>query len=197
MFPLKEMMIGGYRFGQKTTYNGFHIGTDYKAKSGDVLRAPFAGNVIATFRESRTPMAGNHIHFKTEINGQAYVMRFLHLNDFKGIGEYSPGDILGHTGNSGKSTGPHLHVDISRNEFDILNHSNFINPEVFNWNAQEEDDMTEDRFVALLFPQALAYWEGHHQGQSPDIRGMEVELRKVFRGELNFTDLLLQWHAGN
>ncbi|HUD09141.1 MAG TPA: hypothetical protein VMQ48_03570, partial [Candidatus Saccharimonadales bacterium] len=60
------------------------------------------------------------------------VMRFMHLSKMSPLGKYKAGDIIGCTGNTGKITkSPHLHIDLSRNQLDLKNFPNFIDPEEF------------------------------------------------------------------
>ena len=94
------------------TLNGkdeVHPGFDLHANENSALFAPAAGTI------SRIgPMGGygNAVEIKYD-NGQTAL--FAHLNDFnkniKPGDKVSQGEVLGVTGNTGKSTGPHLHVE--------------------------------------------------------------------------------------
>lgn len=126
MFPLKVRQIGGYTFGQPTFYSNFHLGTDYVADYNK-LYAPFDGEVST----SVGPQGGKTIQFKP-VN-QDVVIRFLHLEQFIKVGTVQAGDLIARTGNTGASTGPHLHLDISKHSLDLSNINNFIDPEKFNW----------------------------------------------------------------
>lgn len=138
MFPLKERQVGGYSFGQPTSYSKFHLGTDYKASPGTEVYAPFDGKVVNTLNATQAKQGGNTIWYEFNQDGQKWIARFMHLNDFKGMGNYKKGDLIAHTGNTGQSTGPHLHLDISKNDVEISNKNNFVDPEKFNWHDQEE-----------------------------------------------------------
>lgn len=126
MKPLKNMKIVGYRFGQKTFYNDFHIGTDY-GLLGDIIYAPFNGLATKTYG----PSGGNTILFKAD-NGKLY--RFLHCKQILKTGRVNEGDQIGIVGNTGVSTKPHTHIDISKNgKLELNNRNNFLDPEKENW----------------------------------------------------------------
>jgi murein DD-endopeptidase MepM/ murein hydrolase activator NlpD len=129
MFPLKDRKIIGYAFGQPTFYSSFHLGTDYMANYNKLF-APFDG-VVTT---SVGPSGGKTIQFKP--TNQNVVIRFLHLEQFIKTGFVKEGELIARTGNTGVSTGPHLHLDISKDSFQINNLNNFIDPEKFNWGGE-------------------------------------------------------------
>lgn len=129
MFPLLENSIIGYRFGQKTHYNNFHIGLDLKAFYVDLF-APFDGTVTTSLGKQ----GGKTITFKPD--HQDVVIRFLHLDEFLKTGHVKQGERIAITGNTGVSTNPHLHIDISKHAVDLNNINNFIDPEKFNWKGK-------------------------------------------------------------
>lgn len=124
--PLKEWNIlkRGYTFGVKTYYSNFHLGLDLLCPIGIPVYAPCDGKI--TF-SGMGKQGGGTIWF--EFGG--YVIRCLHLSQKRGVGSYKEGDIIGHTGNTGESPTPHLHIDVSIKKIDLNNHSNFIDPEKF------------------------------------------------------------------
>lgn len=80
-------------------------GIDFAVGSGTPIKAPTSGRV-----ENR-PMTngyGNYIRFH---HGDGYIDEFLHLKDggFVAEGNYNQGDVIGYTGSTGNSTGPHVH----------------------------------------------------------------------------------------
>lgn len=132
MFPLSKRVIGGYRFGEKTYYSPFHLGTDYYAHYVP-LYAPFDGSVVKTHGSQ----GGNMIYFKPD--GQDVVIRFLHLDKILRVGKVREGEQIAITGASGltspagKPPTPHLHLDISKHTINLKDPRNFINPERFSW----------------------------------------------------------------
>jgi len=89
---------------------GHHIGTDYAAPSGTPVLAPAGGRVIAS---SSAGALGNCLTIEYEHGRQVFQSRLAHLSTFRRtIGAISAGEVLAYTGNTGDSTGPHLHVDV-------------------------------------------------------------------------------------
>ena len=113
----------GYTFGVPTNYSPFHLGTDLAMPVGTPIYAPTDG-VVTTMVGTQ---GGNTIHLKTP----THLVRFLHLSSFKVTGQVKEGQLIGLSGNTGLSTGPHLHTDISKGSLDLNNYSNFIDPEIF------------------------------------------------------------------
>lgn len=107
------------RFLEPNTHyrSGVHPGVDFRCPIGTQVVAPFDGEVIN--RYSDHPTLGCAVYFKTTLNGTTYYMRFLHLLKASALGTYKKGQPLGFTGNSGDSTGPHLHHDVWRCPIDV------------------------------------------------------------------------------
>ena len=90
--------------------SGIHNGVDYGCPIGTPVRAPGDGQITAVFRDN--PTMGNAVYYQcADENGKAWYFRFLHLSRVMPVGDYIQGDIIGYTGNSGDSTGPHLHCE--------------------------------------------------------------------------------------
>jgi hypothetical protein len=136
MFVLKQRKIGGYEYAEKTFYSAHHLGTDYTAKTGTPLYAPFDGVVekIMTGTEG-----GKTIWFKPD--NANVLMRFMHLDEFRcKVGKVKEGDTIALTGNTGKMTkAPHLHLDISKGYLKLGDFSNFLDPEKYKWETQKID----------------------------------------------------------
>lgn len=131
----------GYRFKQKTTYTQYHLGLDVICPSGTVLYAPFNGKTS----NNSFPEGGNVL----ELRANGLVFRFMHLAAIYMIGDVHAGDKIAVTGNTGTlTTGPHLHVDISRNSVQVNNINNFIDPETFNWEGGSMPVNTPEQFRA-------------------------------------------------
>lgn len=116
--PLTTPMSKGSitsRFGVRTDpfrrRPAMHTGIDFRAPSGQPARATAAGKVISAGYEGGY---GNMVEID---HGGGITTRFAHLSKIiakKGqtIGK---GDVVGNTGNTGRSTGPHLHYEIRVN----------------------------------------------------------------------------------
>lgn len=88
-----------------------HYGTDFATPTGTPVRAPADGRII---RRGWHPYGGNYIVID---HGQGYETRYLHLHRIqvnRGV-EVKRGQIIGQTGNTGRSTGPHLHYELHIN----------------------------------------------------------------------------------
>jgi len=133
-----DSVARGYRFKQKTWYSTYHLGLDLITPVGIPVMAPFDG----------TSMVGSFIQGGNVVNYSAngYVFRFMHLSSIVKTGSCKAGDIIGYTGNSGTFTsGPHLHVDISKGSVQVNNINNFVDPDTFNWG--EEGNMPTEAQV--------------------------------------------------
>ncbi|MEZ9042529.1 MULTISPECIES: peptidoglycan DD-metalloendopeptidase family protein [unclassified Vibrio] len=86
-----------------------HFGTDYATPIGTKVHSLSDGIVLKS-RYNR--FAGNYLTIKHADGNYA---RYLHLSERHVLaGEYiTKGQIIGLTGNSGRTTGPHLHLELS------------------------------------------------------------------------------------
>ena len=122
IIPADGIMTG--KFGTKRFYNGkegsFHNGLDVAAEKGSPIISPSKGKVILT---------GNYYYngkFIVIDHGKGLKSIFIHLDDILvEEGEViSKGDLIGKIGNTGKSTGPHLH-------WSLLLNKTYVDPEYF------------------------------------------------------------------
>jgi hypothetical protein len=95
-------------------FNGqqsFHIGVDVKGPAGLAIHAPAAGTV--TFAGDKGPN-GRVVELDL---GDGVTMKFAHLNDISVAAgaAVKAGGTIGTVGNTGRSTGSHVHVEIYRN----------------------------------------------------------------------------------
>lgn len=99
-----------------------HNGADLKA-SYENVHAVLDGVVTASGWDLKG--GGNYISIK---HANAYVTSYLHLSEiYYRVGEYvKAGFIIAKSGNSGNSTGAHLHFSVSKNG-DYINPINFLN----------------------------------------------------------------------
>lgn len=87
---------------------GFHEGIDFRGQQGDKIHATAGGVVISA---GRNGSYGNQLVID---HGNGYTTSFSHLKKFTvKEGEHvSRGQFIGVVGNTGRSTGPHLHYEI-------------------------------------------------------------------------------------
>ena len=102
-------------FGLKRFYNGKarrpHTGLDYAGTIGTPIKAPADGKVILTgeyFFNGKTIFLDH---------GQGLISAYIHLNKhlIKLGQQVKQGEIIGEIGQSGRSTGPHLHWSVYLN----------------------------------------------------------------------------------
>ncbi len=98
----------GWRIHPITKRKQFHSGIDIPAPEGTPIYAPDSGVVIKVWQN---PIGGLQMRIKHD-NG--YVTGYAHLSKVaKREGErVEKGEIVAYTGNTGRSTGPHLHLTV-------------------------------------------------------------------------------------
>ncbi|MDR0431442.1 MAG: M23 family metallopeptidase [Tannerellaceae bacterium] len=86
----------------------FHAGMDFSAKTGTEIYA--TGNGVITFAGWRQGY-GNCLMID---HGFGYETLYGHMSKFKArVGQkVARGEVVGYVGNTGKSTGPHLHYEV-------------------------------------------------------------------------------------
>lgn len=96
----------------------FHTGIDYACYYGTSIYATADGDVIFVGEENGYGLCVIIKH-KWVNNGKAYTAQTLygHLSEPNVLKSWKvkKGDLIGYSGNSGRSTGPHLHYEL-RNE---------------------------------------------------------------------------------
>lgn len=111
----------GYRHDPMTGRMTEHLGLDFAAMKGTRVYATGAGKVILT-KVSRTGY-GREVLID---HGFGYTTRYGHLSNIlvhRGQ-KVHRGTLIGVSGNSGKSTGPHLH-------YEVRLHNHALNPKLF------------------------------------------------------------------
>jgi len=88
---------------------GFHEGIDFRGKIGDKVYATAAGVVSKAFRN------GSYGNFVEIDHKNGYKTRFAHLKSYKVAAgdKVTRGQLIGLVGNTGRSTGPHLHYEMT------------------------------------------------------------------------------------
>jgi hypothetical protein len=87
---------------------GRHIGIDYACPIGTPIYAVWNGEVIVA---GNSGDLGNFCYYRYVYDGKVRVERNLHLNSVPELGKYGRGEVIGYSGNTGMSTGPHYHID--------------------------------------------------------------------------------------
>lgn len=103
---------------------GRHIGTDYGIPVGTGLVAPWDGLVTTV---GTHPALGFFLHFEYTHNSQKFEERWCHLRELPKTGAYKRGELVAFSGNTGMSTGPHLHREKWYNDvrLDLINKNNW------------------------------------------------------------------------
>ena len=102
----------GYRSDPFTGAAAFHAGLDFRGPVGSPIYAAARGTIsYAGIRQGY----GNCIEIT---HGNGVVTRYAHMSAFRArVGQaIAAGDVIGAIGNSGRSTGPHLHFEVRIND---------------------------------------------------------------------------------
>ena len=112
----------GYRKDPFLGTLALHPGIDFRGSIGDPARASGAGTVISAGPASGY---GNMIEID---HGNGITTRYGHLSEILvRVGQHvDTGDTIGRVGNTGRSTGPHLHYEVRRNGV-AIDPSGFLN----------------------------------------------------------------------
>lgn len=106
--------------------NEFHYGIDIANSSGTPIVA--AGDGVISYASALSTY-GNVIMVTHSVDGQIWTTVYAHLSGFSvGVGDVvSKGQKIGSMGNTGRSTGPHLHFEIHNGSWNGKR-SNALNP---------------------------------------------------------------------
>lgn len=127
-------VVGGYISAGTWHYpasfgGGAHSGMDYAAPIGTKILAPSNGIIVFSSNgcdnngylgnrcgSEGIAAAGNQTYFVTHVNGQTFGMSFFHMNNNTNLPAgtiVKQGDVIGEIGNSGNTTGPHVHIEVA------------------------------------------------------------------------------------
>ena len=125
----------GYRLDPIYKVRKFHGGVDFSAPTGTEIYAPGDGVVTKVIKSRRG--YGNTIIIDHDFN---YGTKYSHLSKFmvKKGDKVKRGQVIGHVGNTGKSTAPHLHYEVHKN-------GKAVNPIYYFFN-----DLTPEEFELML-----------------------------------------------
>ncbi|MEJ5184480.1 MAG: M23 family metallopeptidase [Rectinemataceae bacterium] len=101
----------GYRSNPFSGTRTFHSAIDIVLHRGTPVKATRAGTVADT---GYNAVFGNYVILR---HGEGYQSLYAHLDQIlvKKGAEVAQGTLIGHSGNTGQSTGPHLHFSLFRN----------------------------------------------------------------------------------
>ena len=110
--PLGNMACISSKYGPRNLFGRkFHYGMDFHAVINTPVYAPANGTVKTVFNMNKT--CGNGLIIE---HGGGYATKYCHFNSVAvSRGDrVSAGCMIGYTGNTGQSTGPHLHYAVLR-----------------------------------------------------------------------------------
>ncbi len=151
-YPVDDLLdhISG-RFGQTEGYGYAHRGVDVGVAYVP-LYAPCDATVSAVYVDGDSSGFGNAIVLDhgMEFDGGPRFSVYAHLSQvFVGPGQMvAAGQRMGRTGNTGKSSGAHLHWQVCRVEWFSVDISYSYDPLAFP--LATEEDMTEDDLLAIF-----------------------------------------------
>ncbi len=113
------------RFGEKGSWaRGWHTGLDFAGPVGQDVRAAKAGTVVESGYQGAY---GNTVVID---HGNGYKTRYAHLNRTPNVSvgqQVTGGQVIGALGNTGNSSGPHLHFEVMTSGGDFVNPAKFVN----------------------------------------------------------------------
>ena len=127
--PCDSRMVTSH-YGYRRSFRRQHYGTDIKVFVGDTIRAAFSGKVRVVEDQGYRKGYGKYVVIRHP-NGLETVYGHLSKHLVKPDQIVRAGDVIGLGGNTGRSTGSHLH-------FETRFLGQFINPEkLFDFEAQD------------------------------------------------------------
>ncbi len=133
---LKHVASGyGWRIHPVYKTEKMHTGMDFTASIGTEIHA--TGNGVVEKVEPYGKGYGNNVVIN---HGYGYETVYAHMSKFAvHVGQkISRGDLVGYVGNTGTSTGPHLHYEVRKN-------GNPVNPANFYYN-----DLTPEEYEKMM-----------------------------------------------
>lgn len=115
-YPISQYFANNPGYYAQYGFNG-HEGVDFATPVGVEILAPFKRNII--LQDQNDPKSGAYGNYIVVWDpDQKCVIWFCHLSEnFVDFGkEYPKGAVLGKTGNTGKSSGPHVHVNFAETD---------------------------------------------------------------------------------
>ncbi len=117
LWPVQGWVTSGFGSRRSPFGSGieFHKGIDISTRYGKAIVAPADGFVV---RSGYEPMDGNAVRIE---HGHGFSTAYLHLSKIAiAQGErIKKGQVIGYVGDSGRSTGPHLHYSVYVNNVPV------------------------------------------------------------------------------
>jgi len=108
--------------------SSFHKGMDFTPGYGEPVYAITSGTVLDVGYNSAG--YGRYVYIEHEINGETFVSLYAHMEQWttevEAGDEVFPGQQIGTVGNTGVSTGAHLHFEVRDSEGEFLNPAEFF-----------------------------------------------------------------------
>ena len=168
--PLKQTSIGTPRsvsslismitqgFGERPEYYGGigHNGVDWPCVEGTPILASHDGE--AAYYEEKNPQGefigyGKYVSIRDRENG--FKTEYCHLSKVVKTGQVKAGEVIGLSGNTGNSTGPHLHFTLKNpTATDPI-------PHLVWFGAMSEKEVASlQALEGYSDPEGVAYWTG-------------------------------------
>lgn len=128
----KNLRISGQHGDERSSTKSTHAGLDIAAPMGTPLISPVKGKVTQVRNEGIGKGYGYYIDIMDDATGVIY--RYAHLQEFPSLkaGDVvGVGDPIGKVGSSGRSTGPHLHMEIRRDPKQLYGFKGATDPEAW------------------------------------------------------------------
>jgi murein DD-endopeptidase MepM/ murein hydrolase activator NlpD len=96
-----------------------HEGIDWACPEGTPVQAAAAGKIVTLVRTPNGHPYGQHLRLWHQREGESWISVYAHLSriapELVAGAWVSQGRLIGWSGNTGNSTGPHLHFSLRRN----------------------------------------------------------------------------------
>lgn len=103
-------------------FSGDHAGIDLKVPEGTPVASVAGGRVSNVIRDASG--LGLHVIVEHRLQGETYYSIYGHLGAtaVREGEDVTPGQILGRSGSTGRSTSPHLHLQVDKGEPNEASH---------------------------------------------------------------------------
>ena len=122
LVPIRVSSPFGYRVNPVTGNYGMHGGIDLSANSGTAIKSVLSGKVL------KSKYSSDYGNFVTVDHGDGLVTLYAHCSKLlvEAGDSIKQGDVIALVGSTGRSTGPHLHLEVRINDVRI-NPGYFLN----------------------------------------------------------------------